>query len=517
MRELEERYPDELVVVGVHSGKFRAERVTGNVAQAADRLAVRHPVVNDRQYRIWRAFGVTAWPTIVVVDPAGGYVGSQPGEFLAGDLAPVIDDLIEEFDRDDAPDGARLDRRRLGLRLPPAPSGALRYPGRVLALPGGRLFVSDTGQDRILELQLEDGDRAHLVRVIGSGRSGFADGPLEEAAFKSPEGLAHTPARFTGAGLLTTAEGWSPAASAGPFLPAPGTLFVADEENHAVRVVDLERGVVGTLAGTGRQARRVNESGTGAEVPLSSPWDVELVDGALVVAMAGFHQLWRIDLETEVVEPFVGTGREDITDGPSQNCTLAQPTGLRLAGDRLYFADSESSAVREAVASHAWSSSHAAGPDVTSLVGTGLFEFGDEDGQGGHARLQHPYDLAVGPAPGNGDTADGGAHDSDAGASHDGPLAIEPRTDEGRVLYVADTYNNKIKLLDPRTKRCATFAGSGEEGLEDGDALQARFDEPQGVAVADGLLFVADTNNHALRVVDLREPRLIVRTIELAF
>ena len=280
--------------------------------------------MNDRQYRVWRAFGISAWPTIVLIDPAGGYVGSQPGEFLAGQLAPVIDDLVAQFDRDDAPQGARLDRRRLELRLPAVPVAPLRYPGRVLALPDGRLFVSDTGHDRILELQLEGAERAHLVRVIGTGRPGFADGSLDGALFDHPEGLAHTPARLTYAGLLV-ASGDAPDASSGPFLPAPGTLFVADEENHSVRVVDLDAGVVTTLAGSGRQARRVNESGTGTEVSFSSPWDVELVDGALVVAMAGAHQLWRVDLESQVAEPLVGTGREDITDGPSQNCTLAQP------------------------------------------------------------------------------------------------------------------------------------------------------------------------------------------------
>ena len=503
MRELEERYPQGLAVIGVHSGKFRAERVTANVAQAADRLQVHHPVVNDRQYRVWRAFGVNAWPTIVLVDPAGGYVGSLPGEFLAGQLVPLIEDLIAEFDRPDPPGGVRLDRRPLESVPATTQSGPLRYPGRVLALPGGRLFLSDTGHDRILELQVQGSARAGIVRVIGAGQAGFADGPLDAALFDHPEGLAHTPARLTESGLQMTHGAWS-AAAPGDAGPAPGTLFVADEGNHSIRVVDLDEGMVTTLAGTGHQARRSNESGTGTEVPLSSPWDVELVDGALVVAMAGAHQLWRIDLESQVVEPLVGTGREDITDGPSQNCTLAQPTGLRLAGDRLYFADSESSAVREAVARHSWSSTHGTGPDVTTLVGRGLFDFGDEDGQGGHVRLQHPYDLAVGPAPGRSE-----ADEDNAGGAGDGV------SEAGAVLYVADTYNNKIKLLDPATKRCSTFAGSGEEGLEDGDAPLARFDEPQGVAVAEGVLYVADTNNHALRAVDLRADPPVVRTVEL--
>ncbi len=133
----------------------------------------------------------------------------------------------------------------------------------------------------------------------------------------------------------------------------------------------------------------------------------------------------------------------------------------------LYVADSESSAIRVVEQGRD-------GPEVRTIVGKGLFDFGDEDGQGGHVRLQHDYGVTAGP--------------------------------DGR-LYVADTYNNKIKRIDPVTGRCETFLGSGEEGVDDGDALEARFDEPEGVAVAPGgdLLFVADTNNHAIRITDLRE------------
>ena len=213
-------------------------------------------------------------------------------------------------------------------------------------------------------------------------------------------------------------------------------------------------------------------------MPLSSPWDVELLPAppestlslapTVIVAMAGVHQLWRIDLVTRSVEPWVGTGREDITDGPPFRCTLAQPVGLRRVGRRLYFADCESSAVRFA------DLDGRDGPEVETIVGKGLFDFGDEDGQGGHARLQHPYDLTA---------LDG-------------------------VLIVADTYNNKLKRLDPGTKVSEAFLGTGLPGLEDGDAATARFWEPQGVSVADGVLYVADTNNHAIRAVrpDGRRP-----------
>jgi hypothetical protein len=499
VRELERRFERELVVIGVHSGKFRAERITSNIAAAAQRLGVEHPVVNDRQYRVWRAFGVNAWPTLVLIDAAGGIEGVLPGEIQADDLAPAIAELVTE-----AETAGILDRSPFDVTLPAEPRGPLRFPGRVLALPGGRLFVADSGHDRILEVQVEidsvraasaaaamreasaeatvrpasagtdpPGDRsaepravARILRVVGSGERGNADGALAEARFDHPQGmaLAHGASLEPGAPL------------------AAGSLYVADAENHTVKVVDLAAGRVATLAGTGQQARRFNVPGTGTDAALNSPWDVALVpDGerpqALIVAMAGMHQLWRIDLGTLAVEPWAGTGREDITDGPAFRATLAQTTGLSLAGPRLYFADPESSAVRYAEpATDAQRS-----PQVTTLVGRGLFEFGDQDGQGGHARLQHPYDLAF----------------------HAG------------VVYVADTYNNRIKRLDPGTRRIATFLGSGEEGQLDGDAATATFDEPQGLAVADDILYVADTNNHALRAADLTSarPRVVTLTI----
>ena len=179
--------------------------------------------------------------------------------------------------------------------------------------------------------------------------------------------------------------------------------------------------------------------------------------------MAGVHQLWRLDLGSHAAEPWVGTGREDLSDGPPFRCTLAQPTALALAGRRLYFVDSESSAVRFA------DLDGRDGPEVETIVGKGLFDFGDEDGKGGRVRLQHPYDLAC----------------------------------HGGALLVADTYNDRIKRVDPATHASEALAGSGTAGHEDGDAGAARFFEPQGVAVSGDRLYVADTNNHAVRVVDL--------------
>jgi sugar lactone lactonase YvrE len=149
---------------------------------------------------------------------------------------------------------------------------------------------------------------------------------------------------------------------------------------------------------------------------------------------------------------------------------MAQPSGLTSDGTCLYVADSETSSLR--------SVSLGPGGGVETLVGQGLFEFGDVDGKGSRVRLQHPL-----------------------GISH-----------QNGILYLADSYNHKIKTLDLSSRRVRTLLGDGEPGFADG--RRARFSEPGGVSVSGNYLFVADTNNHAIRRIDLRSTRTI--TVEMS-
>jgi hypothetical protein len=184
------------------------------------------------------------------------------------------------------------------------------------------------------------------------------------------------------------------------------------------------------------------------------------VGDLLYVAMAGSHQLWYLELGSGFIRPWAGTGGEGIDDGPAGQATLAQPSGLTSDGSHLFFADAEASAVRMV---DLVTSSNT--PQVRTLVGTGLFDFGDSDGVGGEAQLQHCLGLVFRPEDG--------------------------------LLYVADTYNNKIKTLDPRTREVRTVAGA-ERGWRDGG--HPLFYEPGGLAVTGDSVYVADTNNHAIRL-----------------
>ncbi len=441
LKRLEEKYAAELVVIGVHSAKFTTERETENIRQAILRYEIEHPVVNDSDLTAWRLYSVRAWPTVALIDPEGKLVGIRSGEGVFDAFDGMIARLVETFDAE-----GKIDRRPLQLALEQErmPASLLSFPGKVLAdAATGRLFIADSNHNRVVVVSIVD---SSVMEIIGTGAVGFNDGEFGSATFNHPQGMA--------------VDGEK--------------LYVADTENHAIRLVDFERQRVTTLAGVGGQARAFNAPGPALETPLSSPWDLVLHGGSLYIAMAGAHQIWRLDLASNYAEPFAGSGREARIDGPLPAAALAQPSGLATDGLRLYIADSEVSSVRAADLN--------ADGRVETLVGGDLFDFGDRDGRGLDVRLQHPLGVAY----------------------------------HGGYLYVADTYNNKIKRIRLSDNTAETLLGTGEAGAAEGD--RASFDEPGGVSVAGGKLYIADTNNHVIRVADLSTRRvetLLIRNAEM--
>ncbi|MBE1874160.1 NHL domain-containing thioredoxin family protein [Myceligenerans pegani] len=427
LRELEAAHRDELVIVGVHSPKFEHEADPDALAAAVERYEVHHAVLDDPELVTWGAYAARAWPTLVVVDPEGYVVAQMAGEGHASAIGALVAELIEEH-------GAKGTLHRGdGPYVPPAPaSGTLRFPAKAIALPSGNLLVADAGHHSLAELA---GDGETLVRRIGSGDRGLADGGPGEARFSEPGGLCLVP-EATRATL-----GYD--------------VVVADTVNHALRGVRLSDGGVVTLAGTGRQfmvGGQENVAGrTGAfdaaalhdarSVNLSSPWDVvwsaEL--GAFVVAMAGNHTLWsfRPARGRETVRLLAGTMNEGLEDGPGADAWFAQPSGLAPAADgALWLADAETSALRRVVPADAGDPARVGaaavgtnplppGVEVETAVGQGLFDFGHRDGAGGRALLQHPLGVAVLP--------------------------------DGSVV-VADTYNGALRRYVPPAE---TIPGAG--------------------------------------------------------
>ena len=428
LKRLEHKYPNQLVVIGVHSAKFENEKDTENIRRIILRYELEHPVYNDAEYKVWQSYGVRAWPTQVLIDPAGYVIGAVSGEgnydLIDQVVAKVVDDFRKRGELNEEPLKLTLERARVG-DLP------LAFPGKILAdATGDRLFIADSNHNRLVVTRLD----GTLLESIGTGVPGAVDGAFDKASFNRPQGMA--------------LDGDS--------------LYVADTENHLIRRVDLKTRTVQTVAGTGQQARDYFKQGPARTIELSSPWDLQLVGRQLYITMAGTHQIWKLDVDKQEVSTFAGSGREARQDGPLLEAGFAQPSGIASDGKRLYVADSESNIIRAI---------NIAKGEVETLVGGDLFDFGDVDGSGDDVRLQHPL----------------------------GVFAID-----GEVL-IADTYNHKIKELDPKARRVKTFLGTGKPGQSDGAVPS--FYEPGGLSVANGKLYIADTNNHAVRVVDVKTKR----------
>jgi sugar lactone lactonase YvrE len=426
---LEKKYPNELVVIGVHSAKFDNEKDTESIRKAILRYEISHPVVNDANMRIWRAYGARSWPSLYLIDPEGNLIARGNGEGLYEPLDREIANLIkihkEKKTLNEKPLKFELARFQEGGDSP------LFFPGKVLADPAGkRLFIADSTHHRIVITDLG----GKKIAVAGTGEPGKADGAFDKAAFNDPQGMA--------------LDG--------------DLLYVADRKNHLIRALNLEKRTVKTIAGTGKQGQARDAEGPALEIGLNSPWDLLLNGERLFIAMAGHHQIWTLDTAKQTLAPYAGNGFENIRDGVLFASSFAQPSGLATDGSLLYVADSESSTVRSLPLNGRG--------EVKTVVGLAerdnLFNFGDVDGSGDKVRLQHALGVAY----------------------HDGKL------------YLADTYNSKIKVIDPVKRECKTFLGGEPEGW----LATPLFSEPGGISYADGKLYVADTNAHRIRVVDLK-------------
>ena len=466
LKKLEKKYEDELVVIGVHSAKFETEKSLKNIREAILRYEIIHPVVNDDDHKIWQAFGVNSWPSIRVVDPEGYLVAGHSGEFRAEDITELFDKVIPYYRKkkllDETP--IRFELEEFNVEETP-----LKFPGKILSdEPGNRLFITDSNHNRIVITDLD----GKLLDIIGSGEIGKADGDFQSASFDHPQGL----------------------------VLHGSTLYVADTENHMIRKVDLESKTVTTISGDGEQARSAwpgaetgNLRGPWFGKPkttgLNSPWALWIHEDTMYIAMAGPHQIWSMKLDESRIGPFAGNGREDIIDGallPTQPfgtdapgdgsvSSFAQPSGLTSDGEWLYVADTEGSSIRAVPFDTSKQVRTVVG--AADLPNARLFTFGDKDGPRDQVLLQHAIGVTY----------------------HDGNL------------YICDTYNNKIKVIDAASGTTATFAGTGKAGLDDELGL---FDEPAGLAIAGNTIYVADTNNHQIRTIDLETRKVGTLTIE---
>jgi len=355
LRGIEQKFPEQVAVIGVHSPKFAEEKSADSVKDAIERYEIRHPIVHDPKMSIWQDYGVRAWPTLVIIGPDGTILARVPGEPDPDRFANVISQLVAR-----AGEAGALKPAKLDLQIEEPPQGRFLFPGKIKPAPGAapQWALADAGHNQIVLLD----DSGKDVQRYGSGAAGLKDGAADAAAFDHPQGLVATDA----------------------------AIFVADTGNHAIRRIDRATGAVTTLAGTGKRGTVL----TGAQqkattAVLASPWDLAVKGDDLYFANAGTHQIGVLDLGKGTVARLAGSGAEDLKAGSADAAAFAQPSGLALSGDgnTLYVADAESSAIR-AIALNDKDSTR-------TLVGAGLFDFGKTDGAFDSARLQHPLGVAA--------------------------------------------------------------------------------------------------------------------------
>ncbi|MBS3054658.1 MAG: redoxin domain-containing protein [Candidatus Aenigmarchaeota archaeon] len=418
IKMLEEDYAGRPVVfIGVHSAKFENENDVNNIRSAVQRYEIAHPVVVDRDHRIWNAYKVTAWPTIVIIGPDGKIAYKRSGEGQLQDIDAMITALLKRKD---------VVGEKIPIAIAPkVTKGVLSFPGKI-DYRDGVLAIADSNHHRILVAELA-GATAKVIHEIGSTTEGMMDGSFANAMFSRPQGVAI----------------------------GKDCIYVADTENHAIRLIDLKTKAVETVAGTGEQSKGEPRKGK-----LNSPWDVLFRDGKLYIAMAGSHQIWEMDAGTRRLAAYAGTSAENIIDGPRHSAFLAQPSGLATDGEFLYFVDSEVSALRRVRFSSG---------AVETLIGKGLFVFGHADGTFGNALLQHPLGVDYANAK----------------------------------VYVADTYNHAIREVDLKNRTVSTLIGRKPSNVctvagSECDSLPLY--EPNDVVALGDALLIADTNNHLIRL-----------------
>jgi len=399
LRPIEEKFNDVLTVVGVHSPKFEHEKLPASVAAAISRHEITHPVLNDPNMATWQSYGVRAWPTLVLVDPLGEIIATYSGEGHAHAIDALLEQLVPKYEA-----AGNLVRGK-GVYLAPAPSSlALKQPGKIVAVParyqgllgGAELLVSNSGGHSLVGLTTSN--LIDPVATIGKGSRGSADGDYLSASFAEPYGA-----------IFLDEDS---AAKAGAH------LIVADTANHLIRAVNLETKTVSTIAGTGSQWMQKDETtGPALSVNISTPWDIEVFEGQLLIGMSGEHRIWAYDFDAKTLGIFAGTTNEGLVDGSFADAWFAQPSALVSSKNepgKVWLIDAETSALRTLENDR-----------VSSQVGKGLFDFGHLDGPADQALLQHPLGLLELP--------------------------------DGSIL-IADTYNGAIRKYSPDTNTVSTIA-----------------------------------------------------------
>ncbi|MBD3196963.1 MAG: redoxin domain-containing protein [Candidatus Lokiarchaeota archaeon] len=435
LKILEKKYENEpFLVIGVHSPKFKNEKDKQNIRSAIARYEIEHPVLVDNNHVLWKYYEINAWPSFVLINPEGSIIGKTAGEGKRELLDKAISNILQKSRQK-----RTLAKMKLKITSDIHIESFLKFPGKIfIDKTEGTLYISDSNHNRIIELELMEENTANVKSIIGEGKEGYKNGNFSESLFRKPQGI----------------------------IKHKNRLLIADTNNHVIREIDYNLKKVRTIAGNGKQGYTRKYKGDPLSISLSSPWDLEIGDDYLYIAMAGTHQIWRLNLDNNQLESFAGSGIENIVDGDLKKAALSQPSGLAYEKNRkrLYFADSEVSALRYI---------DLINDKVETLIGKGLFVFGNKEGPFKDALLQHP-------------------------------LGLDATQNE---VYIADTYNHAIRIADLREEKLENLIHRPRKGvckIGDKDCDYLPLYEPNDIVLYENKLYIADTNNHLIRTFSLK-------------
>jgi DNA-binding beta-propeller fold protein YncE len=429
LKKLEKKYSKELFIIGIHTGKFSYEKEIETLQHSILKLEINFPVVHDPELKVMSSYLIQTFPSFVLINPIGKVLGKHTGEDFYSVFEQVILNTINEFEKKNL-----LNRTSIELELEKdkLPDTVLSYPSKIiLNEKGNEIYISDTNHNRILRIDI--GTRK-ILDIIGSGQNGFEDGLFKDAKLNQPRGI---------------------------YLKE-NYLYIADTNNHSIRRADINSKKLITLAGNGEQAIGFNGIGKGRQASFHSPWDLVEYKNKLYITTSGSHQIWSLDLNSLETENFAGSGRENLFDEKLTLSALARPSGITRDETKLYFTDSGVSAIRLAEIKKEG--------EIKTLLGKGLFEFGDVDGNPHEARLQFPLGLHY----------------------------------NSFKLYIADSFNHKIKFYDIDKKEVYTLSGTGKPSQVVSTLSESGYNEPSSLFSFKNLLYIADTNNHSIKILDTK-------------
>jgi len=419
LNDLRETFP-QLEIMIVHNGKYAPEMETANIRNAIVQHDIRFPVLNDAEFKMWNDYEIESWPTNILINPEGKIAFRSSGSSIPNELSEILRTNLEPTTQRPSP------YRFEGMMME---QNILTFPSFIEAYDDIFLFISDTRNNRIIVLDGSD----NIDRVIGSGIAGKLDGENAECSFKHPSGMAYN------------AE--------------TSTLFIADTGNDLIRTYNMDTEQLTTILGNGQRGFEIPEIVSGIEQSINQPSDVELVGDVLYITMTGWNQIWAYNIKLGVAGPVAGTGNFGFSEGKALESDLAEPVGLTVDNEGvIYFTERQSSAIRSLDKGK-----------VSTIIGSGVFEFGDEESSKKQTLLQGPSGI----------------------------------TYYKGSLYVADEFNHKVKSVDPNRKRAQTIVGTGAPGFADSKVKTTLLNHPADIVVIKDKLYIADSHNHAIRIFDL--------------